>query len=67
LTIIIYGLLILSIILVYRFINIIIEILENKKIISECSSIIFIEIIMIIENILAYYIIKNNGIRDNFA
>jgi hypothetical protein len=58
LTIIVYMLLIISTIFVYSFISVIVKTLENKKIISECSSIIFIGIIMIIENIMSYYIIK---------
>jgi hypothetical protein len=58
LTIIIYGLFIISTICVYKLIGDIVNILENKKIISECSSIIFIGIIMMLENTVSYYIVK---------
>jgi hypothetical protein len=72
LTIIIYVLFIGSTVLVYTIINKIVITLETKRIMSECSSILFLGIIMIIENILSYWIVKtiikiNNGVRGNFA
>jgi hypothetical protein len=58
LTLINYGLLIISTFLVYNGINIVVKILEDNKIISECSSIVFIGIIVMIENISSYVIVK---------
>jgi 4-amino-4-deoxy-L-arabinose transferase-like glycosyltransferase len=58
LTVIIYGLFMVSTIIIYNSIGGIVKILETKKIISECSSITFIGIIVILENIISYYIVK---------
>jgi quinol-cytochrome oxidoreductase complex cytochrome b subunit len=71
-TIVNYVLLIISTILIYNIINIIVKTLENKNIISECSSILFIGIIIVLENIISNYIVKiikkcENKIRGNFA
>jgi hypothetical protein len=49
---------IVSTILTYTLINIIEKILEENKIITECSSILLIRILIIIENILSYIIAK---------
>ena len=72
LTLIIYGLFIVSTVIIYNLINITVNLLVNKKIISECSSIIFIAILIIIENIVAYLISKNiirinSRVRSNFV
>jgi hypothetical protein len=48
-----YVLLIISTIVVYKAINAIAKILEDKRIISECSSILLLGIIIVIENILS--------------
>jgi hypothetical protein len=71
-TIINYVLFIISTVLVYNIINIIVKTLEDKNIISECSSILFIGIIIVIENIISNYIVRimkkyENKIRGNFA
>jgi hypothetical protein len=58
LTLINYGLLIVSTVLIYNLINILGKTLENNKIVSECSSILLIGIIMAIENIFSYIIAK---------
>jgi hypothetical protein len=57
-TIIVYGILIVSTFLVYSGVNNIVKILVNTKIISECSSVVFIGIIIIIENIVSGIIIN---------
>jgi hypothetical protein len=62
-TFIIYGVFIISTFLVYKSVSIIVKILEDNKIISECSSILFIGIIIIIENILSYIIVKKIIVR----
>ena len=49
---------IVSTILVYKITNYCVNVLIAKDIISECSSILFILIIMIIENIISYILIK---------
>jgi hypothetical protein len=72
LTIINYALFIISTTLVYNIINIIVKTLEDKNIISECSSILFIGIIIVIENILSNYIVRiikkhENKLRGSFA
>jgi hypothetical protein len=72
LTLINYGLIIVSTVLIYNLINILGKTLENNKIISECSSILLIGIIMAIENIFSYIIAKKiirieNGVRGNYA
>jgi hypothetical protein len=58
LTIITSILFIVSTILIYTLTNIIAKILEENKIISECSSILLIGIVIIVENILSYIIAK---------
>ena len=65
---IVYGLFMTSTILTYYYGNIIAKILENNNIISECSSILLVGIIMIIENLLSFIIVKiiigiNNKVR----
>jgi hypothetical protein len=71
LTVIIYGLFIISTIIIHNSISGIVNILETKQIISECSSITFIGIILILENIISYYIVKiirsQNKARSNCA
>jgi hypothetical protein len=62
LTVIVYGIFVISTFLIYKSISIIVKILEDNKIISECSSIVFIGIIIIIENILSYLIVKKINI-----
>jgi hypothetical protein len=57
---------------VFAIINIVVKTLENKNIISECSSILFLGIIIIIENILSNYIARaikklENKIQRKFA
>jgi hypothetical protein len=66
-TIINYGALIISTILTFKLISFCVSILENNKIISECSSIIYILILLILENIFSYLIVKRikNGVRGN--
>jgi hypothetical protein len=49
---------IVSTIITYNLINIIAKILEENKIISECSNILLIGILIIVENILSYIIAK---------
>ena len=58
LTIIIYCILIISTFLVYNGISIIVNILENNKIISECSSIVFIGVIIVTENIISNILVN---------
>jgi hypothetical protein len=53
-----YGIFIISTIITYNLISIIVKLLENNKIISECSSIVFILILIIVENIFSYLIVK---------
>ena len=45
-------------ILVYNGISIIVNILENNKIISECSSIVFIGVIIVTENIISNILVN---------
>jgi hypothetical protein len=71
LTVMIYGLFIISTIIIHNSISGIVNILETKQIISECSSITFIGIILILENTISYYIAKiirsQNKARGNCA
>jgi hypothetical protein len=69
-TLINYGVFIISTILTYKLISYAIKLLENNKIISECSSIVDILILMVMENIFSYLIVKKiikiyNRIRGN--
>ncbi|AEF83669.1 hypothetical protein TREPR_3431 [Treponema primitia ZAS-2] len=57
-TIINYMLLIISTIVIYKTINIIAKILEDKKIVSECSIILLLGILIVIENVISNYIGK---------
>jgi hypothetical protein len=71
-TLINYGVFIVSTIMTYKLITFIIRLLENNNIISECSSIIYLLILMMLENIFSYLIVKlnvkiNNGVRGNGA
>jgi hypothetical protein len=71
-TLINYGVFVVSTIITYNLISIIVKLLENNNIISECSSIVYILILMLLENIFSYLIVKviekiNNGIRGNCA
>jgi uncharacterized membrane protein YgdD (TMEM256/DUF423 family) len=70
LTLIIYGLFMVLTILTYNIVNIIGKILEDNKYISDCSSILLIGIMMIIENLFSYIVVKiiiriNNRVRSN--
>ena len=65
-----YGIFIISTIITYNLINIIVKILVNNKFISDCSITVYILILIIVENIFSYLIVKiitNNKVRGNFA
>ncbi|MDR1302210.1 MAG: hypothetical protein LBK43_07040 [Treponema sp.] len=67
-TLINYGVFILATIIIYNLISSIVNFLENTNILSECSSIIYILILMMVENIFSYLMVKvirkiNNGMR----
>jgi hypothetical protein len=69
-TLINYGGFIISTILTFKVISFCVNLLESNKIISECSSIIYILIIIVLENIFSYLIVKiikriKNGVRGN--
>jgi hypothetical protein len=64
-TLINYGIFIVSTIMTYNLITFIIRLLENNDIISECSSIIYLLIVMMLENIVSYLIVKLNGKINN--
>ena len=65
LSIICHSLFIISTILTFMLIAYIVDTLENKEIISECSIIIYFGIIMGVENIFSYFIAKIIGKISN--
>jgi hypothetical protein len=69
-TLINYSVFMVSTIITYNLISIIVKLLVNNNIISECSSIVYILLLMLLENIFSYLIVKvigkiNNGVRGN--
>ncbi|MDR1030142.1 MAG: hypothetical protein LBL76_04650 [Treponema sp.] len=57
-TLINYGVFIIATIITYNLISSIVNFLENTNILSECSSIIYLLILMMVENIFSYLIVK---------
>jgi hypothetical protein len=57
-TLINYMAFIISTILTFKLISFCVNILENNKIISECSGIIYILILIVLENVFSYIIVK---------
>jgi hypothetical protein len=69
-TLINYGGFMISTISTFKLINFCVNLLEDNKIISECSSIIYILILIVLENIFSYIIVKiirrmKPGVRGN--
>jgi hypothetical protein len=64
-TLINYGAFIISTILTFKLISFFVNLLENNKIISECSSIVYIVILIVLKNVFSYIIVKMVKIKWN--